>query len=79
MRSIQSLSTRELLSLLAAARRCGGRYYPSGEEGQGECLTVAELKAELATREHVPNKMESKLLRQQAARLSRGLGKAKRK
>jgi len=33
--------------------------------------TIEELKAELATREHIPNKQEAKVLRQQKAKLQK--------
>ena len=32
------------------------------------CYTLAEIKAELSTREHVPNKTERRVIRQQKAR-----------
>jgi hypothetical protein len=33
-----------------------------------ECFTIAELKAELAKRPHVPNKVEARKIRQEKAR-----------
>ena len=59
--------TRQLLNWLRAARACGGSYSPC-EEATGTFLSISDLKAELATREHIPNKAESKALRQAAAK-----------
>ena len=60
------MSTRELLFTLGKARACGGWYSPYDANG-GPGYTVEELKAELAGREHVPNKPEGKALRRAAA------------
>jgi len=35
---------------------------------EGSCFTLDEIKAELATREHVPNKAEARAIRQRKAR-----------
>ena len=63
------LSTGQLLSYLQAARRCGGHYSPY--ESGGPSITIEEIKAELATRPHIPNRAERKQrqrLRQRAGR-----------
>lgn len=65
--SLENLHTRQLLSLLAQTRigyydnDCDKYWNPSSEE----------IKQELAKREHVPNKKESKGLRLQKIRASR--------
>jgi hypothetical protein len=42
-----------------------------GEGNSGCIVTLAEIKAELATRPHVPNKQEAKVIRQERAKASR--------
>lgn len=63
---IKTFSTRQLLGFLDSARACGIGYDPT------ECgcyfLTIEQLKEELATREHIPNKRESKIIRQNRAK-----------
>jgi len=63
---LQNLSTKELLSLLQSARACGGSYCLSSNDSTD--FTTDEIKSELLTREHVPNKPEAKAIRQQKAR-----------
>lgn len=64
-RSLGPVHTRQLLDYLKHARACGGWYSPwDGSTG----YTIEELKAELATREHVPNKAEAKRIRQDKAK-----------
>jgi len=58
--------TKQLLQLKRSAHRCGGYYDPT--ETGGCCIDIEEIKEVLATREHIPNKKESKIIRQQAAR-----------
>lgn len=61
------IHTVSLLERLSAARARGDDY------------RVSELKAELATREHVPNKTEARALRQQAATNARGRNKGRQR
>ena len=64
-RSLAPVHTRQLLDYLKHARACGGWYSPwDGSTG----YTIEELKAELETREHVPNKAEAKRIRQDKAK-----------
>ena len=42
-----------------------------GEGNSGCIVTLAEIKAELATRPHVPNKHEAKAIRQEQAQAQR--------
>jgi len=42
-----------------------------GDGNSGCVVTLAEIKAELATRPHVPNKQEAKVIRQERAKASR--------
>lgn len=68
---LESYSTRHLLELLKEARAYGGEYdFWAGfnKELFGKSVTVDELKEILATREHVPNKLESKKIRQDKAK-----------
>ena len=67
---LTKLSTRELLKWLANARRFGGWYSPCDSKSPFRS-SFEEIKAELSKREHIPNKAESRFLRQQAARLAR--------
>lgn len=67
---LKNAHTRQLLPWLRRARACGGSYSPC-EQAPGTHLTITALKAELATREHVPNKAESRALRQAAAKKGR--------
>ena len=63
---VENLSTRQLMSLLRRTYRTNGWYSPiDGNSPFG--YTTEEIKAELATREHVPNKAEGRALRRQAA------------
>lgn len=57
--------TRVLLDYLKHARACGGWYSPWDSDTG---YTIEELKAELATRPHVPNKAEAKRIRQEKAK-----------
>lgn len=72
MEHLEALSTRELLGYLQSARRCGGSYnpyYDSGSAPKGtKWYTIAEIKGVLATREHIPNKSESRKIRQYKAK-----------
>lgn len=63
---LKEMPTRKLLQYLNSARGCGGSFDPT------DCgcyyITVKQLKDELATREHIPNKKESKLIRRHNAK-----------
>ncbi len=65
---LNNLSTRELLQYLDWARKFNGWYSPF-DNGTG--YTTDEIKAVLATREHIPNKAEAKVARQAEARQKR--------
>lgn len=54
--------TRQLLGMLKSARAAGGGY---------GAFTIEELKNELKTREHIPNKIEAKKIRQLKAKVRR--------
>lgn len=64
MRDLNVLTTRELLDYLDCARQFGGFYSPW--DGPGG-YTIDQIKDVLATREHIPNKAESKKIRQDLA------------
>lgn len=69
-RELATLSTRELMDYLDCARKFGGFYSPwEGSTG----YTIEEIRAELATREHVPNKQEAKALRQKQAKAQKSI------
>ena len=67
---LKATHTRELKQMLDSARACGGWYSPSGDSS-GWGYTFADLKAEMDTREHLPNKKEGKELRRAASRKGR--------
>lgn len=70
---LPNLHTRVLLEYLRKARICNGiGYDPTCNNGAE--ISIVALKAELATREHVPNIPESKEIRRKAA-AARGHGK----
>lgn len=65
--TMKKTSTRQLLQWLNYARKCGGGFWsPSGSSGKYG-YRWDDLKKELATREHIPNKKEAKALRRAAA------------
>lgn len=70
---LKTLHTKELLQLLQSARQCSGSYNPFYESGYAfegsKWYSIREIKEELATREHIPNKKESKGIRQKKAKL----------
>jgi len=66
---LQKLPTRKLLDMLANVR-AGGRYWD-------EDYNLENIKAVLSTREHVPNKVEARKIRQERARMSKSHGKSK--
>lgn len=63
--SLKNKHTRELLKLLEQTRPCCGI---TRLERLCVGYTAAEIKAELTTREHIPNKQEAKLVRQKQAK-----------
>lgn len=66
---LKKVPTRQLLTWLRKARAVGGWYTPGDhKDPHSRGATINQLKAELSTREHVPNKRESKELRQAAAK-----------
>lgn len=63
---LESLRTRQLMSMLNQARSCGWCYaYVNYKEVQ---INHADIKAVLDTREHIPNKHEGKALRREMAK-----------
>lgn len=46
-----------------------------GEKHEDHYVSIAQVKTELATREHVPNKQEAKVLRQERAHTNRNFGR----
>lgn len=67
---LKARDTRDLMGLRAQCYK-----FPHGMDltdyGGGMVITLAQVNAELATREHVPNKAEAKKLRQQLAHTQR--------
>jgi len=70
---LKSLHTKQLMHLLNHIRACNGhRYEVNNNPNYGKSwVTIEEVKAELATREHVLNKPESKLVRQNLAKMKK--------
>jgi hypothetical protein len=75
--NLKAQPTRLLLQWKRKAYRCwGGAPNPHAGYDPTECggnISVADLKAELATRPHVPNKVESR----EARRLRQKQGRAR--
>jgi hypothetical protein len=77
---LKTSHTRVLMKMRERVYRTGGyNYYEYGPTTDEECLydpfdtnknfvSLAQIKAELATREHVPNKKEARAIRQERAR-----------
>ena len=63
---LKSLHTRELMGYLRLARAFGGRFCPA-DHNYNPSISIDDIKAELATRPHVPNKQEGKEARRKAA------------
>lgn len=63
---LKTQHTRELMGLRKSIYRCKGSYDVS-DNHQGMTVTLEQLKAELATREHIPNKKEGKAIRRAKA------------
>lgn len=78
LEALNKLHTKQLLKQLRGSRICGEDcryYYTSSSPECQQCLAnqkynEQQLKAILATREHIPNKQESKALRK--ARIKKG-------
>jgi len=66
MEELKQIPTKVLLKYLKRSRKCGSSFWSPYDNGVG--WTTEQLKEELATREHIPNKLETKKLRQQAAK-----------
>ena len=67
---LQKLKTRQLLSLLRSSRKMGCPYCWRSEEWNKVWDYQKRIKAVLATREHIPNKQESKAIRK--AKIKKG-------
>jgi hypothetical protein len=77
---LRTRHTRVLMKMRESAYRCSGyNYYEYGLATDDEIfydpfdsgqfyVSLAQIKAELATREHVPNKKEARQIRQARAR-----------
>ena len=79
MIDLTKLHTRALLDILQGFREFYWEWWdgddePPTVEEYFEC-TEEDLRAELATREHIPNKKEAKLIRQLAAKEGKRNGK----
>lgn len=59
--------TRVLMKYRDACCKFNG-YYDIVGDNSGCCVTKEQVKTELATREHIPNKIEAKKLRQERAK-----------
>lgn len=66
MKQLQTLTTRHLLGMLANVRFVDDHY---AKEDYG--YTADEIKAILATREHIPNKKEGEILRRNRQKTKR--------
>lgn len=66
---LKHIPTRRLLRMLAIARANGGWYCysPNPRDCAGCGFNCEDIKTELATREHVPNKREGQETRRQTA------------
>lgn len=66
---LKSIETRQLMSWRERAYACGGNYTPfNPHSNTAMFFSIEDLKAELSTREHIPNKKEAKVLRQTKAK-----------
>jgi hypothetical protein len=61
---LQKQNTKKLLSYLEHARACGFSYSPFDGDVY---FSIEDIKAVLATREHMPNKKEARAIRQKRA------------
>jgi hypothetical protein len=79
-RYLKNLDTRQLMEIHRQCRAYGGQYdcFPGFPTQSGMLsLKRSEIKAELDTREHVPNKIEAKKKRQAAAKTNKPATKRK--
>lgn len=67
---LHSKHTRELLQLRDACYAMPHGYDVTDNDG-GRYIYLSDVLAELATREHIPNKAEAKIIRQQRAKHNR--------
>jgi hypothetical protein len=72
---LREAHTRQLLKWLQYTRAYGGWFSPYGS-GSTYGWSKSEIKAELATRPHIPSGKEAKALRQEAARQARSRRRA---
>lgn len=70
LKALKTAHTRQLLKWLDHARRFGGFFSPCDSKSDYG-WNYAEIKAELATRPHIPGKLEARAKRQEAARQAR--------
>ncbi|MDD2230741.1 MAG: hypothetical protein PHY48_15250 [Candidatus Cloacimonetes bacterium] len=73
--SLSDRTTRSLLMMLGYARACGGMYI----DHRGNTYRIEQIKAELALREHIQNKQEARITRQNKAKQRSGRNNGKRK
>ncbi len=79
IKPLTEIPTRQLLAWRDSCYGCGGAVAVDGDKphyDEGGSLrngyTLEEIKAELATREHIPNKKEAAALRRQNAWQAQG-------
>lgn len=70
--NLSEMTTRELMRWLGQTRKFGGGFDPTNCGGAGAWVTAEEIKAVLATREHIPNKREGQVLRRAKAKGRKG-------
>lgn len=68
---LKNLHTRQIMDLRNACYRYGHDMVDVSDCGQGPDITIDQIKEVLATREHIPNKKEAKVIRQQKAKARR--------
>jgi hypothetical protein len=69
---LKSIETRQLMSWRERAYACGGYYTPFNHHSNSAMIfSIDDIKAELSTREHIPNKKEAKVIRQTKAKEKR--------
>ncbi len=66
-KELKELHTRQLMYYLKHSRACGNWYSPCCSESSFG-FTFDEIKEELNTREHIPNKREARKIRQEKAK-----------
>jgi hypothetical protein len=68
---LMNAHTRVLMDWRKHAMACGGQYNPIDNNYPGTEIPLTEINEELNTREHIPNKQEAKLIRQNKAKLKK--------